>query len=142
MGETSTRSRPNSAAVSIACLVGITPICSPSGSITLTSLALMSLLMFVLSDRIGRLGRLGAAMFYLLALIFVVYICAHAQILRGLAGFFIWCTNNRPNALPGPIPILRYIHPVEYITKLRNASKIFLNWTLKKKFMHSPSICR
>ena len=81
MGETSTRSRPNSVAVSRACLVGIIPICSPSGSITLTSLALMSLLMFVLSDRIGRWGRLGAAMFYLLALTIVVYICAQAQIL-------------------------------------------------------------
>ena len=66
MGETSTKSKPNSAAVSRACLVGITPICSPSGSITLTSLALMFLLMFVLSDLIGRLGLLGAAMFYLL----------------------------------------------------------------------------
>ena len=81
MGETSTRSKPNSAAVSRACLVGIIPTCSPSGSITLTSLALMSLLMFVLSDLTGRLGRLGAAMFYLLVLTIVVYICAYTQIL-------------------------------------------------------------
>ena len=63
MGETSTRSKPNSAAVSRACLVGIIPICSPSGSMTLTSLALIFLLIFVLSDLIGRLGLLGAAMF-------------------------------------------------------------------------------
>ncbi len=79
MGETSTRSRPNSDAVSRACLVGIIPICSPSGSITRTSLALMFLLMFVLSDRMGRLGRLGAAMFYLLVLSYVDYMCAHVQ---------------------------------------------------------------
>ena len=63
MGETSTRSKPNSAAVSRACLVGMIPICSPSGSITLTSLALISLLMLILSDRIGRWGRLGDAIF-------------------------------------------------------------------------------
>jgi hypothetical protein len=88
------------------------------------------------------LGRLGAAMFYLLALTFVVYICAHAQILQGLAGSLIWCTNNRPKALPGPIPILRYIHPVEYITKLRNASKKckqnFLKLDFKKEIYAFP----
>ena len=66
MGETSTRSSPNSAAVSSACLVGIIPIWLPSGSITLISLALIFLLMLTLLVLIGRWGRLGEAMFYLL----------------------------------------------------------------------------
>jgi hypothetical protein len=83
----------------------------------------MSLLMFVLSDRIGRLGRLGAAMFYLLAFTIVVCIRAYAKILRGLAGSSKWCLSRRQKPLPGPISILRHIHPLEYITKLRNASK-------------------
>ena len=66
MGETSTRSRPNSAAWSSASTVGIMPTWLPSGSITLTSLALIFLLMLTLSLRIGRCGFLGAAMSYLL----------------------------------------------------------------------------
>ena len=66
MGDTSTRSRPNSAALSSASTVVITPTWLPSGSITLTSLALIFLLMLTLSLRIGRWGRLGAAMSCLL----------------------------------------------------------------------------
>ena len=81
-------------------------------------------------------------MFYLLALTFVVHICAHAQILQGLAGFFKWCENNPQKPLPSLIPILRYIHPVEYITKLRNASKKckqnFLNLDFKNEIHAFP----
>jgi hypothetical protein len=42
------------------------PIWLPSGSITLTSLALILLLILTRFDRAGRWGRLGEAMFYLL----------------------------------------------------------------------------
>jgi hypothetical protein len=37
----------------------------------------------------GRLGRFGAAMFYLLPLTIVVYLCAHAHFFRGLPIFKI-----------------------------------------------------
>ena len=60
MGDTSTRSRPNSAAVASALFVGTTPIWLPSGSMTLTSLALIFSLIFVL------FVCLGIAMPYLL----------------------------------------------------------------------------
>jgi hypothetical protein len=78
LGETSTRSRPNSAAVSSACLVGIMPIWLPSGSITLISLALIFLFILTLFVRIGRWGRLGEAMFYLLVSRFVIWLYADA----------------------------------------------------------------
>ncbi len=68
MGEISTRSNPSSLADSNACAIGMTPTCPPSGSMTLTSLALIPLLMLIPSNRLGFLGRLGIAISHLLYL--------------------------------------------------------------------------
>ena len=62
LGETSTRSRPASSAAARASLIGIIPICSPSGLITLTSFALIFWLILTKLDRFGLLGLFGTAM--------------------------------------------------------------------------------
>src|SRR5690554_2019555 len=78
-GDTSTKSRPFSAAAASASSMGITPNCSPSGSTTRTSLARISRLMFVSCLAMGHLLVVFAA--------FLHYICTefiHAHRLKVL----------------------------------------------------------